>query len=498
MRKCFGRGVPEVIPDALVAGLELEDLVAVMRKGSRPAEVFTRLHNASRIRTNVDDGERLPRLEDAIEYGAARTWGLELAKDFADYNLGLCKWEDVSRGAVLHSPPGMGKSLFAKILARACRVPIVITSIPELFATSAGFLDSVIKAQRAVYTRCASINPCILFWDEIDALPNRATLSSRGADWWLPVIEDFMLLLDSAVSQREGICVIGATNRLNGIDAAIMRPGRLERAIEIQPPDRAGIANILRFHLDQNLRGVDLTSFATMLAGSTGADIMMVVRDARRIARQAGRAVTQDDLMAAIAPPETIPALALHRMTLHEAAHAVAAIASGLRVAYCRVQSSEGEAGRTVISFDRNDYLTAHAIETRVVGLLAGRVAERILIGAVSDGGASDLKSATGTIAAMHISSGLGDQLVYLGDETEALRQVQRDRRLRATVEEHLQQLQRRTEALVRQHRAPIIAVASELAVRRFLTGDAIEAILTQFPAKRSRLSRNATKSTRG
>lgn len=503
MRRCYSRGVPDKIDDGLVAGLELEDLVAVMRKGSRPSDVVKRLRSTSRRRNNVDSAERLPKLEDAIEYGAARTYGLALAKDFADYRAKKIKWADASRGAVLHSDPGLGKSLYVRILANACGVPIVITSVSELFATSAGFLDSVIKAQRAVFARAAALSPCILFIDEIDAIPNRATLSPRGADWWMPVVNDFLLLLDAAVAgQREGVVVIGATNRIHAVDAAIMRPGRLEVAIHIQYPDAAGIANILRYHLDKNLAGVDLTGFATMLLGSTGADIMLVARNARRTARQAGRAMTEDDLIAAIMPPEVIPAAALHRMAIHESSHAVVALATGTgRVAYCRVQSNAIESGRTAIAYDRGDYLTLPTIENKVIGFLAGRVGERVLIGAESDGSGgfdgSDLALSTAKIAALHISNGLGGKLVYRGDEKEALREVRRDRRLRATVEKHLQELQRRAEALVRQHREAIAAVATELAAKRFLSGAAVETIMARFDPKKPRRSSVESKRTR-
>jgi cell division protease FtsH len=493
MRRCYSRGVPEEIDDAFVAGLELDDLVSVMRKGSRPSDVVKRLRDASRRRNNVDSAERLPKLEDAIEYGAARTWGLALAKDFADYRAKKIKWADVSRGAVLHSEAGgLGKSLYARILANACGVPIVISSVAELFAGSAGYLDSVIKAQRAVFARAAALSPCVLYWEELDGLPNRATLSPRGADWWLPVIEDFMCLLDSSISQREGICVVGSTNRLSAIDPAIMRSGRLEVAIHIPRPDIAGIANILRFHLDQNLSGVDLTGFATMLGGSTGADIMIVTRNARRIARQAGRAMIEDDLVEAILPPEIIPPAALRRMAVHEAAHAVVTLAMGVgSIAYCRVRSSASENGRTALSFKNDDYLTAMDIENSVISFLAGRCGERVLIGAVSDGSGgfdgSDLAISTAKIAALHISKGLGGQLVYRGDEQEALREVRRDRRLRATVEKHLQELHVRAEILVSENRAAIAAVADELVARRFLSGAAIEAIMARFAPKKNK-----------
>jgi cell division protease FtsH len=503
MRRCYSRGVPDKIDDSLVAGLELEDLVAVMRKDSRPSDVLQRLHSASRLRNNVSSAERLPRLEDAIEYGAARIFGLALAKDFADYRAKKIKWADCSRGAVFHSQePGLGKSMFAKMLANACQVPLINASVGELFANSAGFLDSVIKAQRAVMTRAAALSPCIVHWEELDGLPNRATLSPRGADWWLPVIEDFMCMLDSTMSQREGICVIGSTNRINAIDPAIMRPGRLEVAIHIQRPDAAGIANILRFHLDENLLGADLTGFATMLGGSTGADIMMTVRNARRIARQAGRAMIEDDLVEAILPAETIPDAAFRRMTVHEASHAVVALATGAgRVAYCRVQSNADEAGRTAISYDCGDYLTLTAIERKVVGFLAGRAGERLLIGAESDGSGgfdgSDLARSTATIASLYISNGLGGQLVYRGDENEALREVRRDRRLRATVEKHLQELHARAEVLVRENRGAIAAVADELAAKRFLSGAAIKAIMARFKPKKAVPPRRVAKAAR-
>lgn len=491
MLRCYDRGVPGKINDSLVAGLELDDIVAVMRQGSRPSDVMKRLRKASQLRNNVSGQERLPKLEDAVEYGAARTWGLALAQDFADYRASKIKWADASRGAVLHSDPGLGKSMFAKILANACGVPLINASVGELFATSAGFLDSIIKAQRAVYARAAALSPCILHWEELDGLPNRATISARGADFWMPAIEDFMCLLDSAIAgQREGICVIGSTNRIHAVDAAILRPGRLEVAIHIPRPDAAGIANILRFHLDQNLSGVDLTGFATMLGGSTGADIMLVVRNARRTARQAGRAMTEGDLIGAIMPAEVIPPAALRRMAIHEAAHAVGALATGVgRVAYCRLQSTAAESGRTAVTYDSGDYQTVAVIENRVVGYLAGRAAERLFLAAISDGcggfDGSDLARSTAAIAALHISHGLGDQLVYRGDEKEALREVRRDRRLRATVENHLQQLHARAEALVSEYRDAIAAIAAELAAKRFLSGAVIEALMARHAPKR-------------
>ena len=96
----------------------------------------------------------------------------------------------------------------------------------------------MIKEQRSFFEKAARLaDPrtrgcCLLFCDEIDAVPNRFALSSRNSDWWLPVITDFMMLLDDSVGSREGVIVLGATNRPQAIDPAITRPGRLERFIE--------------------------------------------------------------------------------------------------------------------------------------------------------------------------------------------------------------------------------------------------------------------------
>jgi cell division protease FtsH len=97
--------------------------------------------------------------------------------------------------------------------------------------------------------------------------------------------------------------------------------------------------------------------------------------------------------------------------------------------------------------------------------------------------GAGSYGIAAMAIAAMHMSEGLGDQLVYRGGESEALPEIRRDPKLRATVEKHLQELQRRAEAIVHRHRDAIAAVATELAAKRFLSGGAVGAIVAQFQA---------------
>jgi cell division protease FtsH len=486
-----------------VAPAELEELPLDVEQGliineaSSPAKPAAKAH-----KTPVGAGSdgHLPSLETAVEFGDARVWGLSLARDIAEYRAGRIGWQDVDRGAVLYSEPGLGKSMFARILAKACGVPLVAYSIADLFASSPGYLDSVVKAGRAVFARAAAAAaaasaPCILFLDEIDALPSRSKMSDRDAAWWTPVITDFLLALDAAVAgQRTGIVVIGATNNIGGVDTALLRPGRLERAIFIARPDHAGVMNILRYHLDGALADEDLTLVGHLLSGSTGADIMLTVREARRLARFGGRELSIDDLVRAAIPEHEIEPEALLRISTHEAAHAVGSLAVPAGVLLrCILTGAARSPGQTIVAKETGDLATRDSIERRAVVTLCGRAAERLLIGSVSLGSGgdddSDLAVVTRFVATLHGSTGLGGSLVYLASHDEALQAVRYDLKLRARVERHMRLLQARADQVVWEHRGAIIAVAEQLRSRRHLSGDEIRRIFeatapTMAPAR--------------
>jgi cell division protease FtsH len=483
MRKAitrFARRSPGDLDDGVAAGLGLHEIVACFRPGTGPNTIAQRLAAAAaKKQVRLD---RVPDLETAVEYGEARTWGLDLARDIADYRAGKIAWRDVDRGICLHSQPGLGKSLFSQVLARACGVQLVSASIGELFASSPGYLDSVIKAMRATFAQAAALAPCVLLLDEIDALPNRATMSNRGRDWWSPVIADFLIHLDSAISQREGIVVVGATNAIEQVDAALLRPGRLEKAVEIKRPELAGTINILKFHLNEELTG-DLSEIGGMMEGSTGAEIMHAVRSARRIARHEGRPMRIDDLKRAVLPLEEISPSLLFRMTIHEAAHAVAAVVLQVgELKHVVLRSKGTSGGQTFVDFSEFALSTRTMIEDRVVVGLAARAAERHFTGAASTatgGGAdSDLAGATTLIAALHASFGLGGELAYLGAVEDLQREICFNIKLRDQVEQHLRELDARATELVENNHEAIFAVAERLASRRFLSGSQVVEIV--------------------
>lgn len=486
----FGKKVSFEHSGAIGAGLDFHDFVAAFRERSTPGQVIDRIRRATQ--RNIEptgDEDRLPSLETAFEYGEAQQWALNLAQDIADYRAGRTGWLDIPRGLIVFGESGTGKTIFAKMVARHLNLPLIAFSIADLFGKSEGALGDVVQATNSIFARAAAATPCITFLDELDALPDRATLSARGRDWWLPVCANFLVKLDGAfAAERAGNIFIGATNYISRIDAALLRPGRFERAIEIRRPDLRGTINILRHHAPE-IAERDLSELGQMVEGSTGAELMMLARDARRNARREARELCADDLRV-VAFSERIQPDKMRRICVHEAGHAVGALV--LLPGAVRgiiVRSRKGTSARTLLADEEGDIPTGTTLEARVVVALCGRAAERLLLGETSVGAGgsedSDLALATRTVASLHASAGLGDSIVFTADLDRALKAVRRDRSLRRRVDRHLAKLQKRADELVERNRRTISAIASALAETRYLSSEAIQNIFDANPRRR-------------
>jgi cell division protease FtsH len=489
----LGRGIAKGLPTGIGTGLDIHDLTAAFRPGSTARQITDRIARATQQRIGSRDDDRLPPLETAFEYGDARLWAMDLATDMAEYRAGRLKWSQVSRGArvVLHGETGTGKTLLARMVARHLGLQLLAFSIADLFK-SEGALGDVVQATNAMFESAASASPCVALLDEADALPDRATISARGRDWWLPVITNFMVKLDGALARdrHDGCVFIACTNYLNRIDSALLRPGRFERSIEIRRPNLAGTVNILAHYMPE-LTETDRADLGRLLEGSTGAELMAVARDARRIARHDGRALRAEDVRAVALPNEEIPPERLRRICIHEAAHAVATLA--LECGTLRgivVKTRDGAAAQTMTTHDETDLPTRRTFEFKVVVTLCGRAAETLLVGEASVGSGldhtSDLAIATRMIASLHASAGLGGHLTFTSTHEDALKAVACDKDLRRRVERHLGELDEKAKRLVKRHRRAILAVADALAEARYLSGGAIQKIVDECRDARS------------
>jgi ATP-dependent Zn protease len=275
------------------------------------------------IDPSADD--TIPRLEELSGYGPAAVWGLDLARDIADARAGRIGWREIDRGLVLAGLPGVGKTIFAKSLAKSCGVKFLASSFARWERAGDGH-SNVVKVMCDHFADARAHAPCIMLLDEIDSIPDRERLEPHARAWWHSIVNAVLEQLDGALG-REGVIVIGACNNPARLDAALTRAGRLERLISIPLPSTEDLVKIFRFHLKGDLPEMDLLNLAEGIAGFTGGDVEAAVRSARRAARRAGRAMTDTDLEAAVFRSDPIDDVHLHRIAIHEAGHAIAAVA---------------------------------------------------------------------------------------------------------------------------------------------------------------------------
>jgi ATP-dependent Zn protease len=407
-----------------LASLSLDEIRLAVRPGRPIARGLRQL--ASRRRNGFEEPEQVSkphgrRLDDLSGYGEAKVWGQRLVKELGAWKRGEIAWGDMDRGVLLAGPPGSGKTTFASALAASCDVPLISGSAAKWQAE--GHLGDMLKAMRKTFGAAAAQRPCVLLIDEIDSFGDRGVGKHHEYyDYKRQVVNAALECLDPAEG-REGIIVIGTTNDATAIDPALLRPGRLERTIEIQLPDSASRQAILRCYLPSAELG-DLGYFSSISDGWSGAEIEKVARDARRFARDDGRnQVEARDLERALPPLLVFTDEQRFRLAVHEAGHAIAGIV--LRPeSLVRVTIGKGKPpgarwtmiGSTEFNHSISPMATADQYEDLILIQLAGVAAETLIFGNHSSGAGgdqrADLAMATDFATMMERAFGFGESWV--------------------------------------------------------------------------------------
>ena len=333
------------------------------------------------------------------------------------------------KGALLVGPPGTGKTLLAKAVAGEAKVPFFSLSGSDFVEMFVGVGASRV---RDLFEEAKKHAPCIVFIDEIDAIGKRRDTHFGGNDEREQTLNQLLAEMDGFESNK-AILVLGATNRPEVLDQALLRPGRFDRRVIVDRPDLKGRVDVLKVHaknvhLDES---VNLEEIALATSGAVGSDLANMINEAAILAVKHGRkAVSQKDLFEAVEvvlvgkekkdrvmKPEERKIVSYHEVG-HALVNALQKDAEPVQKITI-VPRTMGALGYVLQVPEEEKYLnTKKEIEAMIVGFLGGRAAEEIVFDTVTTGAANDIQQATRITRAMITQYGMSDKFGMMGLES--------------------------------------------------------------------------------
>ncbi len=327
----------------------------------------------------------------------------------------------VPRGVLLYGKPGTGKTLIAKAIAGEADVPFISMSGSEFIEMFAGLGASRV---RKLFDKARKLAPCIVFIDEIDAIGARRT-SNSGAETENNQTLNQLLVEMDGFSSEETIIVLAATNRPEMLDKALLRPGRFDRQITIPAPDLKGRLDILKIHSENKKISddVNLESIAEDTAGFTGAELANILNEAAIIATiNKHEEIENQDIEEAVKKVT----VGLEKKTrvysekdkkltaYHEAGHAVVSkyLPTQTDVKEVSIIPRGVAGGYTMYKSDEDKYyISKTEMKEKLIALLGGRAAEKLVLDDISTGASNDIEVATKIAREMVTKYGMSENL---------------------------------------------------------------------------------------
>ena len=414
----------------------------------------------------------------------------------------------IPKGILLVGPPGTGKTLIAKAVAGEAGVQFLSISGSDFVELYVGVGASRV---RDLFEQAKKQAPSIIFIDEIDAVGRqRGAGLGGGHDEREQTLNQLLVEMDGFKSS-DGVIVIAATNRVDILDNALLRPGRFDRQVYVGAPDAKGRAAILRVHAKNKplAEDVDLDTVAKETAGFTGADLQNLLNEAALRAAKLGRPVIlmkdlEESMIKVIAGPEkksrVIPAHEKRLTAVHEAGHAIVMHALPTHDPVHQITIvPRGMAGGMTISLPSEDhsYMSRNEMLEQIVSLLGGRVAEALMLSDISTGASNDLQRATSIAREMVTKYGMSAKLgpvtfdsdgqVFIGRDYGQTKNYSEESaaRIDQEVQDILGSRYRQCEDILKAHMEELRQVSDYLLEHETMSGEEFEAIMnhTATPA---------------
>ena len=481
---------------AMMAFILLMNLMTRMNGGANGGVSDKMAHFGEARVSSIPEGDKKVTFKDVAGADEEKEELQEIVEFLRDPDKYLKLGAHIPKGVLLVGPPGTGKTLLAKAVAGEAGVKFLSISGSDFVEMYVGVGASRV---RDLFVQAKKDAPAIVFIDEIDAVGRqRGSGLGGGHDEREQTLNQLLVEMDGFGS-NEGVVVLAATNRVDILDPALLRPGRFDRQVYVGLPDIKGREEILKIHARNKplAEDVNLGEIARGTAGFTGADLENLLNEAALLSGRRGEPVIrqktiQESIIKVIAGPEkhsrVIPQAERRLTAFHEAGHAIAAHElPGQDPVHQITIVPRGQAGGMTISLPEEDrsYLSKRYMEDEIVVLLGGRAAEELMLGDISTGASNDLQRATTIARKMvgtygmsgrlgHVAFDAGSDEVFIGKSMGHTRPY--SEKIAAEMDDEIQQIlsdayDRCTEILKRQ-RTELQAVADFLLEHETMTAE--------------------------